>query len=277
MLEHTFCHIPGIGKTSERVFWSCGILSWADWHEAAVVPIRNTNRQEIGRILEQSQEALGGNPQFFENLLPSGEHWRIFSQYRETTAYLDIETTGLSLESEITAISLYDGQTVKVYVQGRNLDEFPDDVPRYKVLVSYNGKTFDIPFLERYFRIKLPQAQIDLRYVLSRLGCKGGLKACEKQLGIDRGALNAVDGYFAVLLWREFEQYGDEAALRTLLAYNIEDTVNLERLLVTAWNRNIADTPFAGTLSLPFPEMPFLAYSPDLECIDRLRQKYRLG
>ena len=85
-----------------------------------------------------------------------------------------------------------------------NLDDFVNDIEKYQVIVSYNGKSFDIPFLERFFRIRLHHAQIDLRYVLARLGVKGGLKGCEKQLGLHRGNLDGVDGYFAVLLWHRY-------------------------------------------------------------------------
>jgi len=52
-----------------------------------------------------------------------------------------------------------------------------------------------------FFGIELNQVHIDLRYVLRSLGYTGGLKGCEKQAGIDRGNLEGVDGYFAVLLW----------------------------------------------------------------------------
>ena len=66
--------------------------------------------------------------------------------------------------------------------------------------MTYNGKSFDIPFIESHFGAKLTHAHIDLRYILASLGYRGGLKGCEKQLGIDRGDLKNVDGYFAVLL-----------------------------------------------------------------------------
>ena len=36
-------------------------------------------------------------------------------------------------------------------------------------------------------------AQIDLRYVLYSLGYRGGLKGCERQLGMDRGNLSDID------------------------------------------------------------------------------------
>jgi uncharacterized protein YprB with RNaseH-like and TPR domain len=54
----------------------------------------------------------------------------------------------------------------------------------------YNGKTFDVPFIEKYFGIRMNHAHIDLRYVLKSLGYAGGLKRCEKALGLDRGEEN---------------------------------------------------------------------------------------
>ena len=90
---------------------------------------------------------------------------------------------------KITTIAVYDGSSIFTYVQGQNLPEFKEDIQRYKVLVTYNGKCFDIPFLERYFGIKLNQVHIDLRYVLRSLGYAGGLKGCERKAGIDRGDL----------------------------------------------------------------------------------------
>jgi hypothetical protein len=39
-----------------------------------------------------------------------------------------------------------------------------------------------------------------LRYLLKSLGYTGGLKGYEKKAGIDRGELEAINGYFAVML-----------------------------------------------------------------------------
>ena len=94
----------------------------------------------------------------------------------------------------------------------------------YEVLVSYNGKSFDVPVIERFFNITLDKAHIDLRYVLNFLGFKGGLKGCESQLGLSRSKLDGVNGYMAVLLWNLYQQTGERRALETLLAYNIMDT-----------------------------------------------------
>jgi len=159
-------------------------------------------------------------------------------------------------------------------VNGKNLEEFEKDIWKYEILVTYNGKGFDIPVLERWFHIKLTHAHIDLRFILAKLGFKGGLKGCEKQLGINRGALDGVDGYFAVLLWHDYINNHNEKALETLLAYNIEDTVNLELLLIEAYNRNILTTPFGKNLLLEHPKAPEIPYSPDLSTVERLRNRF---
>jgi len=80
--------------------------------------------------------------------------------------------------------------------------------------------------------------------VLFSLGFRGGLKGCERQLGMGRGDLKDIDGYFAVLLWDEYQRTGDQKVLDTLLAYNIQDTINLENLMVTAYNMKLRQTPF---------------------------------
>jgi hypothetical protein len=275
MLRHTFCHIPGIGGKREAELWAAGVTVWDKWQEPLPLRLSAITRIDASRILAQSKNALAaGDPAYFSAKLGSSETWRMFSQFREHTAYLDIETTGLDDFAQITTIALYDGKTVRTYVHGQNLEDFVNDIGRYRILVSYNGKSFDIPMLERHFRIRLPQAQIDLRYVLSRLGIKGGLKSCEKQLGMNRGSLDGVDGSVAVHLWYRYQTYGEREALDTLLAYNVEDTINLERILVEAYNRHVLATPFGPELCLPYPEPPSNPYQPDLACLDRVRSIY---
>ncbi|MCC7374460.1 MAG: ribonuclease H-like domain-containing protein [Verrucomicrobiales bacterium] len=215
------------------------------------------------------------NPAFFAATLPSNESWRLFSEFREAAAYVDIETTGLGGPGDhITTIALYDGLTIRHYVHGQNLEAFAQDIQEYRLLVTYNGKCFDLPMLRAAFGLPLDQAHIDLRYVLASLGFKGGLKSCERQLGLDRGDLRNVDGFFAVLLWHDYQSRGNPHALETLLAYNIRDVVNLEPLLVKAYNLKVAATPFRAELeqALPTPPVePFQAHAPT---IDRLMRRY---
>lgn len=270
MLEQTFCHIQGIGQAAEKKLWQQGICSWEQLL-ARPDAVPRVGNGEIAAVLEQSLAALPDNPAYFSRLLKQGDSWRLFPHYRDKAGYLDIETTGLGSGCEITTIALYDGDRVRTYINGINLDDFVADVADIKMFISYNGITFDIPVIEHFFRIRLEQPHLDLRYILSRLGIKGGLKQCEKQLGLNRGSLDGIDGSFAVLLWREYQRYGDERALETLLAYNVEDTVNLERLMVEAYNRNVRKTPFAPDLEIDFPEPPQLLHQPDPDIIDRFK------
>lgn len=272
MLTNTFIHMQGIGLKTETALWQAGILEWQDFFNKTLTNSISPRRATyILETLEESRNNLSTSPGYFTKLLPASQHWRIFPHFRETTAYLDIETTGLSDSCDITTISLYDGQAIRYYVTGENLNDFPTDIMKYDVLVSYNGKSFDVPVIERFFDITLDRAHIDLRYVLNSLGFKGGLKGCERQLGLDRGELDGVDGYMAVLLWNSYRQTGNRRTLETLLAYNIMDTVNLELLMVEAYNRSLINTPFQKHLAIPAPtEQPPIPFEPDLELIAEL-------
>ena len=274
MLEHTFCHLPGIGSKSEEQLWSRGICSWSDLLQASSseIPLRQkryNNAKESVRLSQKHLEAV--NPSYFYKHLPSQEHWRLFPNFRDEIAYLDIETDGRSAEDGIiTTIALYDGNSIHTYVHGQNLDEFAKDIYRYQVLVTFNGKCFDIPFIERFFKLTLHHAHIDLRYVLSSLGYKGGLKKCEEVLGIERDELKGVDGFFAVLLWNEFTRRRNEKALETLLAYNVADTINLEKLMIIAFNQKLNNMPLLPFDYLSPPIPPLSPYLPDPATIKRL-------
>lgn len=276
MLENTFCHLPSITVETERRLWDAGVQSWKD--SSAITPAILSEKKSSALInhLQESVNQLGlMNPRYFENLLPSNQHWRLFREFRHAIAYVDIETTGMGYSNDhITTIALYDGMKVLHYVHGENLQRFRDDIREYKLVVTYNGKCFDVPYIERYFGIRLEMAHIDLRYVLRSLGYRGGLKGCERQLGIERGDLEDIDGYFAVLLWDEYRRTSNLKALETLLAYNIEDTVNLEKLMVTAYNMKLQSTPFDRSNHQSIAERPTVAFAPDRETIGRIRQEY---
>ncbi len=257
MLRQTFLHIPGIGPKTEQAFWAAGVDDWDAFFDDVSLKLPASKRATISDVLTESRHQLElQNPDFFARRMPAGRQWRLFNEFRDRTAYLDIETTGLEADCTISTIAVYNGSTMVTYVNGQNLDDFIDDIHRYKLLVTYNGKCFDVPVIERHFGRTLNQAHIDLRYVLAGLGLKGGLKRCEAQLGMDRGELGDIDGLFAVVLWKAYLRNRDEQALETLLAYNLQDTINLEQLMVVAFNMKLRQTPFEGRLRLPIPESP---------------------
>lgn len=274
MLQNTFCHIPGVSAAREQALWAAGIRSWDAFRHPAPALTPGKSREVVAHLETSRRQIAVGDPLPFADGLPAREHWRLFPEFRDSVAYLDIETTGLTRGVDaITTIALYDGREIRHYVQGQNLEAFREEIGRYRLLVTYNGKSFDVPFIERALGGAIPHAHIDLRYVLASLGFRGWLKGCERQMGLDRGGLEGVDGYFAVLLWRDYQRSGDRRALETLLAYNIEDVVNLETLMVTAYNLKLRETPFAESHALPHPGRPEIPFRADGATIARLKRQ----
>lgn len=250
MLFNTFCHIQRIGLITETRLWNAGIDNWDLFiNHSEEIPLSRNKVASMLPVLEESSRQLdSGNPHYFIRHLPVNQYWRLFSHFRDTVAYLDIETTGLeNWCNEITTIALYDGQRVHTYVNGQNLDDFVRDIEQFKIIVTYNGRCFDVPFIEHYFKTHLNHVHIDLRYILKSLGFSGGLKGCERQMGIDRGDLSDIDGYYAVILWDAYKRTGNETNLKMLLDYNSADARNLETLMVMAYKMKLKGTPFYET------------------------------
>ena len=272
MIRNTFLHLPGIGPKTEQRFWNAGVENWDAFFNRKAVKLPTAKHQRMETLLAESVRQLGRrNPNYFTDRLPAGQQWRLFEEFRDSIAYLDIETTGLEVDATISTIAVFDGTQTATYVNGQNLHDFMADIHRYKLLVTYNGKCFDVPVIERHFGRRLGHAHIDLRYVLAGLGFKGGLKRCEARLGLDRGDLAEIDGLFAVVLWKAFLRNRDRRALETLLAYNLQDAINLETLMVTAYNLKLRQTPFGERLELPLPA----AFPNTLRAHRRTIERYR--
>jgi uncharacterized protein YprB with RNaseH-like and TPR domain len=239
MLRNTFVHIQGVGYLTEARLWRSGIRTWDDFSpNLRSFRISSRLAERIGNELARSADALHRRKhRYFAQGLPSRDQWRAWSEFRDDVAFLDIETTGLSLGRDaITVVGVYDRAKKRSFVKGENLEDLPRAVERAKLLVTFNGSRFDVPFLRKAFpRISLNQIHIDLLHPLRRLGFRGGLKAIEAQLGILRSEeTSGLMGFDAVRLWRRYED-GDDDALDLLLAYNMEDVVNLEPLAEFAY------------------------------------------
>lgn len=237
MLRHTFCHLPKVGLKTEQRFWSEGLSTW----EQALAASSSSSRLRAEVLRESVRRWEQSDAAWFDARLPLSQAWRLFADFRSNCAYLDVESTNLSPSAAVTTVALYDGRSLKTYVRGRNLRDFARDVQGYRLLITYNGKAFDLPLLRRCLGCRLNQAHIDLRHVLAALGLRGGLKACERRLGIVRPGMENIDGYVAVLLWRQYERRHDIKALETLQAYNVQDAVNLEALMIHAHNAGLND------------------------------------
>jgi hypothetical protein len=237
MLEHTFIHIPGIGPKTEQWLWHQGITTWVAFL-AAKTPLFPPGKEKIARAVLEASIVHQRDAGFFHDLLPAREMWRLFGAFREKAVYLDIETNGGQQGiHEITIIGIFDGTQVRTFVSGRDLEAFEMAIADYDLIITFNGTTFDLPFVRRAFPgISLPPAHIDLRFVLNRLGYRGGLKKIEKGLGIQRApSIEGLSGFDAVRLWNTYEYEGDMNALERLIQYNRADIVNLEPLMELAF------------------------------------------
>jgi hypothetical protein len=93
------------------------------------------------------------------------------------------------------------------------------------------------------------------------LGIKGGLKAVEEKLGLERPKeIKDISGYDATVLWAKHLR-GDKAALERLIQYNAEDVVHLKAIMEIAYDKLCEQTAvyvenaivpmFAGVGAMP--------------------------
>jgi len=256
ILRNTFIHLKGIGHQKESALWVNGIFTLDDALNKNILATRRNC------LLKSKQDLEDRNWYPFYEGMSSKDHWRLFGDIANETAYIDIETTGLYSSTDIiTTAVVHSLRSTYVFVNGMNLDRLPSHLSQFDLIVSYNGKSFDIPFIERFFHTTVNTPHIDLRYVLAGMGYKGGLKSCEQQLRLpSRKGMEEIDGYTAVLLWNYYCKSKDPKALETLLAYNYEDSVRLEWLMIEAYNQKISGLPF-NSERLHKPSLPFNPYT----------------
>jgi RNase H-like protein len=139
MLQQTFVHIPGIGKQTELGLWEHGIRSWddAERFEKRFGLLGARLQKKLDEYIPRSREALlRKDAAFFCRLSSLGEAWRVFPSFTDECVYLDIETTGLSpVFDTVTVVGLYDGRRYKVFVEGENLQDLPDHLRNYSVVI----------------------------------------------------------------------------------------------------------------------------------------------
>jgi uncharacterized protein YprB with RNaseH-like and TPR domain len=244
MLESTFQIAPGIGPAKERTLWARGIACWDDLPAAPSVVVSKRCDPALRTALGDARDALArGDAGKLAAMLPPGEHWRLFSEFGDDAAYLDIETGDDDVAfAGISAIGWCDRDGPRIFLAGRDLREFPHVARGSPMLVTFNGLSFDVPILCRAFpEWTPPRCHVDLRHVLARVGHDGGLKSIERalhDLRLTRPAnLAGIDGWDAGWLWRRGRgRHGDRAALRLFAEYNLHDVIHLRTLVAYAYN-----------------------------------------
>lgn len=269
VLRATFLHLSGVGPVTEAELWQAGLRDWRDLlARESALGLSKDVRARLGRELDASERALAEHDAaWFGRRLPEREHWRLYPEFQGETAFLDIETTGLSpYEGIVTVVGVHGSGRTRSFVAGEDLEELPAYLRRFQILVTFNGSRFDVPFLLVAFpQLIVPPVHIDLRFLLYRLGHAGGLKRIEERLGIgDRSGVEGIHGLDAVRLWQEYRR-GNASALDRLVRYNRADTVNLEpllRLAVTELEHRHLPGPATAPPSFATPGMPVEGGSP---------------
>lgn len=235
MLEHSFLHCKGIAQATAKRLNGAGYHSWDQALTApSQLPLGAKRRQKLVNEILESKDALRKNDIFFFlSRLPKEERWRVLAEFFQDASYLDIETTGFSpYYSEITMISLLHLGKVHVFVKGENLKRIITMLTNIKLLVTFCGSSFDVPFMLEAFRLeKLPCAHIDLRWQSYYLGWSGGLKKIESSLGLRRPKkYQEMSGNDAILLWEQYIKTKNRSYLNKLKAYSILDVLSLRLL-----------------------------------------------
>jgi hypothetical protein len=231
LIDQTFIHCSGIGPKTDQRLKTSGFRTWSDClANPDAVPFSGKKKSAFLRQIGQSQSALLANDiSYLVQSLPTREHWRILGTYFNQATFFDIETTGLSsYDSIITVIVAFHKGQLHTFLFRENLDQFLDLVEQSDLLVTFNGNSFDIPFVENAFNIpNIGCPFIDLRWICYHLNYSGGLKAIEKQLNIQRPEqIASVDGFEAISLFLDW-QNGNLNAKRKLIAYCQADVLSV--------------------------------------------------
>lgn len=237
MIKNTFLFLPKIKQTKEQSIWNQEIKHWDDFLINEVKGISKTAKLSYNRIITKAKQALyENNSEFFYNILPTTETWRLYDFFKDESVFLDIETSSVTnMNSYLTVIGLFDGINTKIMVKDINLDikALKNELQQYKLLITFNGSVFDVPYLNKKYPGIVPNIpHIDLRHLCKRIGLNGGLKQIEKQLHIRREnkIIERLYGGDPLKLWKMFKATGNKYYLNLLVEYNEEDVINLKKI-----------------------------------------------
>jgi uncharacterized protein len=237
MIQNSFIFLEKVKRGIEENLWQQGINSWDSFLSNNKINGLNSTRKKYydRKILEARKHLYSFNSTYFKDILPQSEYYRLYDHFKEDAVFLDIETTGLSAKyHDITVIGLFDGINTKTMIKNINLDykALKEELQKYKLIVTFNGASFDIPFINKTYPGLLPNIpNFDLKVATNRLNLKGGLKKIERKLGIKRRKIvtefNSGD---ALTLWRMYKTTGNDYYLNLLIEYNEEDIINLKTI-----------------------------------------------
>jgi uncharacterized protein YprB with RNaseH-like and TPR domain len=186
----------------------------------------------------------------------------------DSALFLDLETTGLSATPVFLCglLSCHRGEMSFRLLLARDYSEeaallaaIAEELARRPVVVTYNGKSYDLPYLaERAGRLKVPPSRpvghLDLLHA-ARRRWSGRLPDCRLKtlewhvLGRRRGG--DIDGSEIPDTYHRFVRDRDPRPLVRVMAHNLHDLYTLAELTVR-------------TARTPLPAPDFLSDSPDI-------------
>jgi len=280
MIQCTFQHVPGVHRKGELRLWQSGITNWDKLLDAPQKHPNFTKKlwNRLRTDIIQCKKALEQEDfDFFINKFPEDIIWRLIPNLKGKILYFDIEATGLDLtEDSITTISTFNGSEIKYFVKDQNLEEFITYIENFDAIATFDGEKMDIPFIQRKLGFDFYHIHFDLFRISRKLGISGGLKQIENYLGISRNIknLDGIDGKTAIYLWKEYQLTNDTRYLDTLLAYNIEDAVNLEPILAWFYDRLRAKDGLPVKSLKDIPHNIHSPKQPNPEILKLVEEKY---
>ena len=172
-----------------------------------------------------------------------------FSDMKKGT--LDIETTGLDPSKNKFILgglcSFGSKQMRQVFAQSRTeerdaIERFIHEMSQLDMVITYNGRHFDIPFIEKRFtkffdeKLSMPY-NLDLYLVLNghspikKFVPNLKQKTVENYMGPWQSRTDEISGAESVELYNTYEKTGREDLESKILLHNSDDVIQLTRLL----------------------------------------------
>ena len=235
MIKNSFIFLERINTKKEQNIWQEGIKDWQDFsNQKNIKGISKEKLEYYKKKIKEAQQALTEQHySYFKKKLPQKEMWRFYGLLKDEACFLDIE---INSQGKTIIVGISDYYNTNFFVKGVNLTKnlIEKELSKYKMIITFNGASFDLPKLQKQFNINFNQLHLDLKPLCVNLGLKGGLKEVEKIFDLKRPSHlygNPID------LWQAFHASGDREYLDLLLDYNGEDIENLKDIIEIVYKK----------------------------------------